>query len=114
MLDRLVGYLVSPVLSRQNGCPLSAGRVQSPAVRLVVDREQALRERLQPEERDHLTAAMELLDRAVQEALFWLARAKFHHDRLEELYRPTVDFAGVTAVAERLIMALDRTVQAQT
>ena len=80
---------------------------------LVVDLEQALRERLQPEERDHLTAAMELLDRAVQEALFWLARAKFHHDRLEELYRPTVDFAGVTAVAERLIMALDRTVQAQ-
>lgn len=44
VLDRLVGYLVSPVLSRQNGCALSAGRVQSPAVRLVVERERAIRD----------------------------------------------------------------------
>lgn len=44
VLDRLVGYLVSPVLSRQNGCVLSAGRVQSPAVRLVVERERAIRD----------------------------------------------------------------------
>ena len=44
VLDRLVGYMVSPVLSRQNGQALSAGRVQSPAVRLVVDRERAIRD----------------------------------------------------------------------
>lgn len=42
-LDRLVGYMVSPVLSRQTGLRLSAGRVQSPAVRLVVDRERAIK-----------------------------------------------------------------------
>lgn len=38
-VDRLVGYLVSPVLSEAKGEPVSAGRVQSPAVRLVVERE---------------------------------------------------------------------------
>jgi DNA topoisomerase-1 len=43
VLDRLVGYMVSPQLSNQAGTPLSAGRVQSPAVRLVVERERAIR-----------------------------------------------------------------------
>lgn len=43
VLDRLVGYTFSPVLSQLLGEPLSAGRVQTPAVRLVVDRERAIR-----------------------------------------------------------------------
>lgn len=43
VLDRMVGYAVSPVLSRQAGQPLSAGRVQSPATRLVVEREREIR-----------------------------------------------------------------------
>ena len=44
VLDRLVGYMVSPVLSEQSGEKLSAGRVQSPAVLLVVLRERAIRD----------------------------------------------------------------------
>ncbi len=43
ILDRIYGYEVSPVLWRKVGPALSAGRVQSAATRLVVDRE---RERL--------------------------------------------------------------------
>lgn len=39
VLDRLVGYGVSPVLWRRIGPSLSAGRVQSVAVQLIVERE---------------------------------------------------------------------------
>ena len=42
VLDRIVGYRVSSALSKRTGQHLSAGRVQSPAVRLVVDRERAI------------------------------------------------------------------------
>jgi len=43
VLDRLVGYMVSPALCKQSGQRLSAGRVQSVAARIVVDREHAIR-----------------------------------------------------------------------
>lgn len=41
-LDRIVGYNLSPLLSRRLARQLSAGRVQSVAVRLVVDREREI------------------------------------------------------------------------
>ena len=39
VLDRLVGYEISPVLWRKINRGLSAGRVQSPAMRMIVERE---------------------------------------------------------------------------
>jgi DNA topoisomerase-1 len=41
--DRLVGYILSPIASRSLHNRFSVGRVQSPAVRLVVDREREIR-----------------------------------------------------------------------
>lgn len=39
VLDRIVGFMVSPYLSHKLGDKLSAGRVQSVALRMIVDRE---------------------------------------------------------------------------
>ncbi|MEW6680670.1 MAG: type I DNA topoisomerase, partial [bacterium] len=63
LLDRLVGYKISPLLGRKVRKGLSAGRVQSVALRLVCEREEDI-EKFIPEE-------------------YWTITVKFKKDNLE-------------------------------
>ena len=71
VLDRLVGYELSPILWKKIRPGLSAGRVQSVAVRLIVEREREI-ENFEPEitykitadfSKDSVTLSAELKDR---------------------------------------------------
>lgn len=57
VLDRIVGYKISPVLWKKVRRGLSAGRVQSVAVKLIVDREEEI-ENFIPEEYWNIYATM--------------------------------------------------------
>lgn len=61
VLDRLVGYEISPLLWRKIRCGLSAGRVQSAALKIICDREREIND-FKPEE-------------------FWIVTAKLKKDR---------------------------------
>ncbi|MBN1931955.1 MAG: type I DNA topoisomerase [Desulfobacterales bacterium] len=58
ILDRLVGYQISPLLWRKVKRGLSAGRVQSVAVRIICERERAI-QAFEPEEYWSITAYLE-------------------------------------------------------
>ena len=55
---------------------------------------------------ERMVGLLELRARFAGEAVFWLRRAKAHHDALEALCRPMVDYEGVTKETERVIGTL--------
>ena len=70
ILDRLVGYKLSPFVSQKIRRGLSAGRVQSVAVRMIVDRENEIRA-FNPEEYWSLDGKFTLPGRKVLSASFY-------------------------------------------
>ncbi len=69
VLDRLVGYKLSPVLWRKVRRGLSAGRVQSVALRLIVERERE-REAFEPDEYWEIDVALDTADSQVPDKIF--------------------------------------------
>lgn len=70
ILDRLVGYKLSPFVSQKIRRGLSAGRVQSVAVRLIVDREEDIR-KFVPEEYWSIDAKFACANRKVFTSAFY-------------------------------------------
>lgn len=89
-LDRVVGYMVSPLLWEKVARGLSAGRVQSVAVRLVVEREREIRAFI-PEE--YWTLFADLQADKSQQASFEVK--KFG----DEAFKPVNELQAMTAVS---------------
>jgi len=95
ILDRLVGYQISPLLWRKVRRGLSAGRVQSVAVRIVCEREREI-QAFVPKEYWSITARLEAESPPLFSArLFKLGGQKLHPDSFrlenEEQARAVVD-----------------------
>ena len=73
---------------------------------MSLDLDKALQAELAPGLPARLEELAALEQGLLEAAVGWLARAKAHHDLLEELYRPTVDFEAVTRQAETLAREL--------
>jgi DNA topoisomerase-1 len=89
-VDRIVGYRISPVLWRKVRSGISAGRVQSAALRLVVDREREIRSF---EPREYWTVEAELATEAGE-----VVRARYPFLERDKFALP--DEAAARAVVE--------------
>ncbi|HEX8640810.1 MAG TPA: type I DNA topoisomerase [Allosphingosinicella sp.] len=93
-LDYLVGFTLSPVLWRKLPGAKSAGRVQSVALRLIVDREREI-ELFRPQEYWSVTATMEA------DGTEFLARlVRFNGEKIERL---TIGEQGTAEAAKRAV-----------
>ena len=84
VLDRIVGYKLSPVLCKKIAPKLSAGRVQSVALKLVIDREREI-EAFIPEEYWTVNAFLEKGASQIKTALVSYKKKKFVPKNKEEV-----------------------------
>ncbi|MBI3304930.1 type I DNA topoisomerase [Candidatus Parcubacteria bacterium] len=96
ILDRLVGYKLSPFLWRKVASGLSAGRVQSVAVRLVVEREREI-EKFQKQEYWSVEATLRKENAPPKEA-FVASLTKQDGNTLDKFALPNADAAQAVAV----------------
>ncbi len=94
-LDRVVGFMVSPLLWQKVGRGLSAGRVQSVAVRLVVEKEEKIRSFV-PEEYWTVDALVPKDGEQVRFSLTHYRDKPFHSSSEEETGRYLEELRGET------------------
>ena len=80
VLDRVVGYLLSPLLWKKIASGLSAGRVQSVALRLIVDRERKINAFV-PEEYWEINAELKKI--TGEQKIFIAKLDKIHDQKIE-------------------------------
>ena len=83
ILDRLVGYKISPLLWAKIKKGLSAGRVQSVATRMVCDRETEI-ETFEPEEYWHVEAAVSACGQKIAARLYSIDGVKASIENAEQ------------------------------
>jgi DNA topoisomerase-1 len=96
-LDHLVGFSLSPLLWKKINTGLSAGRVQSPALRMIVEREREI-EAFDPREYWSIEA-----DMAHEDAAFMSRLVRLENDRLRQFDISTTEHAH--RVRDRLSQA---------
>ncbi|ANJ67670.1 DNA topoisomerase I [Halothiobacillus diazotrophicus] len=101
-LDYLVGFNLSPLLWKKINPGLSAGRVQSPALRLIVEREQEI-EAFKPQEYWTLTAACQ--SSAAEKSAFSARLLTLDGQKAEQFTLTNADDA--TQARERILSAAD-------
>ena len=84
VLDRMVGYKLSPILCKKIAPKLSAGRVQSVALKLVVDREKEI-EKFVPEEYWTVQALLKKDKNEIKASLATYKKKKFVPKNKEEV-----------------------------
>jgi DNA topoisomerase-1 len=104
VVDRLVGYEISPVLWRKINRGLSAGRVQSPAMRMIVERE---RERIafQSASYSSITALLEQDGVEFEAKLSSIAGARLAGSKSFDASGTLVQDVRVLSVAEAAVLA---------
>jgi len=102
VLDRLVGYQISPILWKKVRRGLSAGRVQSVALRLICEREEEIKAFV-PEEFWSLTALLEgKLPPQFEAKLFRKDEEKLRVKTNEEVQKILGDLRGATYTVSKI------------
>ena len=107
MLDRVVGYQISPVMWKKIRRGLSAGRVQSVATRMVFDRDQEIAE-FQPQEYWTLDAVLENGDNVPFKAHYYGQNGKKYEPQTQADVQAIMDELRSAAFAVKSVKRTDK------
>lgn len=101
VLDRMVGYKLSPILCKKIAPKLSAGRVQSVALKLVVDREREI-ETFVPEEYWTVVSQLKKEKSELKASLATYKKKKIQPKSKEEVDKILADLEGHEFVVDEI------------